>query len=208
MNRQTLTFPLLVTALLATSIASVCDAAERANVADERARLVLSEPPKEDSAEVLTVFKQLAAEKNRPGGQKTIDVVVVGQIGGMPNVWPDTHPNFPWYPGQASFFIVDNKVAKQFAQHAKHHGGQDNCTFCQQLAAKNVNAIAVVNLVNAEGQTLPIDVRKVVDLKEKQTVTLRGKAKLLAGSLLQIDADGIYLSEPTTANRTSRSSTK
>jgi hypothetical protein len=207
MNRQTLIFPLLMATLLATSIGSVCDASEDADVSAHRSRLTLSESPK-DAAEVLTVVKRLAAEKNRPGGQKVLDVVVVAQIGGMPNVWPDTHPHFPWYPGQASFFIVDNKVAKQFAQHAKHHGGHDNCTFCQQLAAKNVNAIAVVNLVDAEGKTLPIDVRKVVDLKEQQTVTLRGKAKLLAGSLLQIDADGIYLGEPTTAKRTTPSSTK
>jgi hypothetical protein len=207
MNRPTSIFPLWIAALFTTSIAGICDAAENADIAANRSRLILTESPKE-SAEVLTIFKQLAAEKNRPGGQKSLDVVVVGQIGGMPNVWPDTHPHFPWYPGQASFFIVDNKVAKQFAQHAKHHGGHDNCTFCQQLAAKNVNAIAVVNLVDAKGKTLPIDVRKVVDLKEKQTVTLRGKAKLLAGSLLQIDADGIYLSEPGTAQRPSRNATK
>src|SRR5262245_47135720 len=114
MNRQTHILTLLIAALFVTSIGGICNAAENADIAGQRARLVLSEPPKE-SAEVLTVVKQLAAEKNRPGGQKSLDVVVVGQIGGMPNVWPDTHPHFPWYPGQASFFIVDNKVAKQFA---------------------------------------------------------------------------------------------
>jgi hypothetical protein len=117
----------------------------------------------------------------------------------MPNVWPDTHPHFPWYPRQASFFMVDSKIAQQFVQHAKHHGGEDNCVFCRQLAAKNVNAIAVVNLVDAEGKTLPIDLQKLIDLKEKQTVTIHGRARLLAGSLLQIDADGIYLNQPATA---------
>ncbi|MEX0641195.1 MAG: hypothetical protein WD468_00760 [Pirellulales bacterium] len=179
-------------------VASRCEAADSAAVAAHRARLTITEPPR-DAQQVLTVFKQLAAEKNRPGGSAAREVVVFGQIGGMPNVWPDTHPKFPWYPGQASFFLVDSKIAKQFAQHAKHHGGHDNCVFCQQLAAKNVNAIAVVNLVDADGKTVPIDLQQVVPLKENQTVIIRGKAKLLAGSLLQIDADGIYVKPPATS---------
>jgi hypothetical protein len=197
----------LFAALLFTSSTQPGNAAENDTVSGHRKRLVLAEPPRE-AEQLLTVFKQLAAEKNRPSASAASEVVVVGQIGGMPNVWPDTHPHFPWYPGQASFFLVDTKIAKQFAQHAKQHGGEDNCVFCKQLAAKNVNAIAVVNLLDEKGKTLPIDLRKIVDLKEKQTVTIRGKAKLLAGSLLQIDADGIYVSQPTTANRSGRTSAK
>jgi hypothetical protein len=176
------------------------------NLASHRARLALPNPP-ENSQQVLTVFKQLAAEKKRGGGTAVQEVAISGQIGGMPNVWPETHPHFPWYHGQASFFLVDSKIARQFAQHAKQHGGEDNCVFCKQLAAKNVNAIAVVNLVDSQGKTLQIDLQKLVELKEGQTVTIRGKAKLLAGSLLQIDADGIYVHRPATADR-SRTSAK
>ena len=58
-----------------------------------------------------------------------MEVVVVGQIGGMPNVWTDTHPDFPWYAGQSSFFLVDTKIAAQFATHAKKHGGNHSCAF-------------------------------------------------------------------------------
>jgi hypothetical protein len=183
--------PLLAAALVA-SAAHNCVAADNAAAATHRARLTLAEPPR-DAEPVLAVYKHLASEKNRPGGSTARDVVVVGTVGGMPNIWPDTHPHFPWYPGQASFFMVDNKIAQQMAGHAKHHGGHDDCVFCRQLAAKNANAVAVVNLVDPQGKTLPIDLKQVIDLKEGQTVTIRGKAKLLAGSLLQIDADGIYV---------------
>jgi hypothetical protein len=182
-------------------------AADNAAAAAHRTRLIMAEPPR-DAEQVLEVFKQLTAEKKQPGAPTARQVVVVGQVGGMPNVWPDTHPQFPWYPGQASFFLVDSKIAKQFAQHAKQHGGEDNCVFCKQLAAKNVNAIAVVNLVDENGKTLPIDLRKLVELKENQTVTIRGKAKLLAGSLLQIDANGIYVAPKSSIARSTANSSK
>jgi hypothetical protein len=119
----------------------------------------------------------------------------------MPNVWPETHPDFPWYKGQASFFLVDAKVAAQFATHAKKHGGNHNCSFCQSLARKNANAIAVVNLTDAEGNTLRIDARELFDLNENATVVVRGKARLLAGRLLVIDADGIYVQDSSTIQR-------
>ena len=35
--------------------------------------------------------------------------------------------------------------------------------------------------------------RELLDLKENSTVVVRGKAKLLGGRLLVIDADGIHL---------------
>ena len=107
-------------------------------------------------------------------------MTVVGQIGGMPNVWPDLHPNFPWYEKQASFFVVDKKIASMFAEHAKHHGGNSsNCAFCQSLAAKNAHAVAVVNLVDENGEIIRLDARELLGLKENQTVVIRGKARLL-----------------------------
>ena len=65
----------------------------------------------------------------------------------------------------------------------------------------SVSAIAVVNLVDVHGKAVKIDLRELLDLKENQTVTIRGKAKLLAGSLLQIDADGIYVKPPASVAR-------
>jgi hypothetical protein len=142
---------------------------------------------------VLAVQKQLVAAKRQAEPAPSQEVVVAGQIGGMPNVWPETHPDFPWYKDQASFFLVDSKVAAQFATHAKKHGENHNCSFCQSLARKNANAIAVVNLTDEHGKTLRIDMRELMDLKERRTVVVRGKAKLLGGRLLVIDADGIHV---------------
>jgi hypothetical protein len=157
-----------------------------------RSRLQLSEAPKAAEG-VLAVQKKLVAAKKQAAASPSQEVVVVGQIGGMPNVWPETHPDFPWYKGQASFFLVDSKIAAHFASHAKKHGGNHNCSFCQSLARKNASAIAVVNLTDEQGKTLGIDTRELMDLRENTTVVVRGKAKLLGGRLLVIDADGVHV---------------
>ena len=132
-------------------------AAGNSEIAAHQARLQIAEVPK-DPQGVLAVQKELLAAKRQAAAANSREFVIVGQIGGMPNVWPETHPDFPWYKGQASFFIVDSKVASQFATHAKKHGGNHNCSFCQSLA-QNASAIAVVNLTDEQGKTLRIDAR-------------------------------------------------
>ena len=179
------------TAFLLFGCWSDCLANGAAEIAAHRTRLQIAQP--RQAEHVLGVQKRFLADKRNPAAPKTREVVVVGQIGGMPNIWPETHPDFPWYEGQASFFLVDRKVAEKFAAHARHHGGQE-CAFCRQLAAKNVNAIAVVNLVDENGEILRVDARKLLDLKERETVVVRGRAKLLAGAMLVIDATGVHVS--------------
>lgn len=158
--------------------------------AAHRERLRLAQEPKE-AQQVLAVQKSLVAARTQPKAPETREVVISGQIGGMPNVWPEMHPKFPWYEGQASLFLVDSKIAAQFATHAKQHAG-GNCTFCQALAEKNANAIAVVNFVDEHGEIIRTDARELLGLKENQTVVVRGKARLLGGAMLVIDADGVY----------------
>jgi hypothetical protein len=154
-------------------------------------QLRLSEEPK-DVQQVLAVQKSFVAGRSKPNAETTRGVVISGQIGGMSNLWPEQHPKFPWYEGQASFFLVDSKIASQFAAHAKHHGAGHNCAFCQALAEKNATAIAVVNFVDEKGEIIRTDARELLGLKENQTVIVRGKAKLLGGAMLVIDADGVY----------------
>jgi hypothetical protein len=160
-----------------------------------------------DAQQVVAVLKQLAADKSQPEALKTCDVVITGQIGGVPNVWPAEHPQFPWYRSQASFFLVDSKVAAQCTVRTMPSNGKV-CIVCQRQAAKNARAMAVVNLIDENGETLPVNARELMNLKENQTVFVRGKAKLLAGSMLVIDADGIYVPATQTAARGVNSAAK
>ena len=166
-------------------------AADPVDVAAQRSRLRLASVPQEPSG-VLATIAQLKVKKPSPGQAANQQVTIVGQIGGMPNPWTDSHPDFPWFAGQASFFLLDMKSAAQFAKHAKSHGGNHNCAFCQRLAARNAHNIAVVNLVDENGETLKIDARELLGLKENERVTIRGRAELLGGTMLVIHADGLH----------------
>src|SRR5688572_16348004 len=190
-SHRTLVFHVNSLALVL-ALAGLGLAAGSVDRAAQRTRLQLTDLP-ENAQQVLAVQKQLVAAKKTANASTTAEVVLVGQIGGMPNVWSDTHPDFPWYAGQSSFFLVDQKVAAQFASHAKKHGGNHSCAFCQSLAAKNAHAAAVVNLVDERGEIMRVDSRALLGLKENQTVVVRGTAKLLGGRMLVIDATGIHV---------------
>ena len=166
-------------------------AADPQQSAAARQQWTMAEPPPK-AADVLDVRRSLNAKKQPDGSANLAEVTVTGQIGGMPNPWTETHPDFPWYRGQASFFLLDSKVASQFARHAKSHGGHANCSFCQQLAAKNAHAVAVVNFVDAQGKVLKTDARELLALRENQKVVIRGKAQLLGGSFVVITAEAIH----------------
>src|SRR3954470_11501588 len=93
---------LLLGAIAATGTGIVL-AAGGADVASQQARLRLVEEPKKVQ-QGLEGQKTLVALRSKRDAGATEDVVIRGQIGGMPNVWPDLHPTFPWYEKQASFF--------------------------------------------------------------------------------------------------------
>jgi hypothetical protein len=190
-NRREIAMKYLI-AVVSLALVSPAFAAEPADVAAQRSRLRLASVPQQ-TASVLGTLQKLKSQRTAPGQNATIPVVLTGQIGGMPNPWNETHPDFPFFAGQASFFLVDDKIAAQFAHHAAHHGGGHNCTFCQNLAAKKANTVAVVNFVDEDGKILKIDARKLLGVEENQRVTIRGRAELLAGTMLVIHADGVHL---------------
>jgi hypothetical protein len=162
------------------------------DVATERERLQLASLPQQP-ASILGTIQKLKSQRTAPGQTASMPVVLTGQIGGMPNPWSETHPDFPFFAGQASFFLLDQKIAAQFAHHAAHHGGGHNCTFCQNLASKKANTVAVVNFVDEDGKILKFDARELLGVKENQQVTIRGRAELLGGTMLVIHADGVHI---------------
>lgn len=165
--------------------------------AAQRDRLLLAAEPA-GAVDVLAARAQAArAQAATPNRDENDMVVVVGRIGAIPNPWPDAHPDYPWYPAQASLFLVDRDTARQFAPHMKKHGKQSNCAFCRRLAEKNAHAIAVVNFVDDAGNILPTDARALLDLRDGQEIVVRGRAELLGGTMLVLHADGVYVGPST-----------
>jgi hypothetical protein len=178
------TLALIVLLIVANLVLAAGDA--RSNAA-HRDRLQLASEP----AGAVDVLAARARAAQPDAADRK--VVVVGRIGGMPNPWPDMHADYPWYPGQASLLLVDLDTSRQFAAHMKAHGTNTaDCMFCRRKAEKSATSIAVVNFVDDAGNILPVDARELLDLRAGQTIVVRGTAELLGGTMLVINADGVY----------------
>ncbi len=75
----------------------------------------------------------------------------------------------PWDTGKASFLIAELPDEG----HGEGHDA-DNCPFCKRKAAKAPTAI--VQFVDAAGQVIPIDARKLFGVDKKDVVVIRGQA--------------------------------
>jgi hypothetical protein len=122
-----------------------------------------------------------------------LDVVLVGSVGGVPNPSDQSTPDFPFAKGQAIFFLVDPEFAAEAEEHAHTHAEGEECAFCAAHAADSAHAIAVVQFADEKGKPLPVDARDLFELKEKETVVVKGKAKAAANGMITVDATGLYV---------------
>lgn len=117
----------------------------------------------------------------RADSQDADEVTVVGRIGGDTN---------PWIEGQAAFLVVDSSLKPC---NEKDDDGcptpWDYCCDADSLLTHK----ALVKIVDADGKTIPTDARKLLGLKELQTVVVHGKAKRDESGNLTVLADGIYV---------------
>ncbi|QDT72000.1 hypothetical protein [Lacipirellula limnantheis] len=122
-----------------------------------------------------------------------LDVVLVGSVGGVPNPSDQSTPDFPFAKGQAIFFLVDPEVAAEAEEHAHTHAPGEECAFCAAHAGDAAHAIAVVQFADEKGKPLAVDSRELFELKEKETVVVKGKAKAAANGMITVDATGLYV---------------
>lgn len=122
-----------------------------------------------------------------------MDVVLVGSVGGVPNPSEQSHPEFPFAKNQAVFFLADPEAVLEMEEHEHQHAPGEECSFCAAHAADSAHLLAVVQFADEAGKPLPVDIRDLFNLKEKETVVVRGKAKVAPGGILTVDADGLYV---------------
>jgi len=152
------------------NIPSVPDAV----VSGHRDRLLLTAEP-EDLVTVLDIRESLKEPR---------EVALVGTIGGMKN---------PWTNGKAQFVLADPTAPPP--GEAEHECTNPGCKFCAAKKKKDdpIYAVAVVEFVDAAGKILPIDARRLFDLKADQTVVVRGQARVNEVGCMVVQADGIYV---------------
>lgn len=106
-------------------------------------------------------------------------ITILGRIGGAEN---------PWVEGRAAFTIVDPKL-----EPCKPDEGcptpWDYCCSTDQLPGNR----ALVKVVDSSGDTVEQDARKLLGVKELQTVVVKGTAKRDEAGNLTVLASGIYI---------------
>jgi hypothetical protein len=109
------------------------------------------------------------------------EVTLVGRIGGDVN---------PWIEGQAAFLIVD-KALKPCNEKDDDACPTpwDYCCDADSLAEHK----ALVKVVDGSGKTVAADARKLLGLKELQTVVVHGKAKRDEAGNLTVLAEGVFV---------------
>lgn len=92
----------------------------------------------------------------------------------------------PWETGQAAFLI--SEVPDE--GHGKGHD-VDNCPFCKRKAAQAPKGM--VRFLDAEGQPIPIDARKLFGVEKNDIVVIYGAVAVGELNTLMIDASGLHV---------------
>lgn len=109
------------------------------------------------------------------------EVILVGRIGGSEN---------PWIQGRAAFSIVDNSL--KACSDIPGDGCDKPWDYCCETD-KLPTAMALIKFVDEEGNLIKSDARKLLNLKELQTVVVKGKAKRDDTGNLTVFASGIFV---------------
>lgn len=130
----------------------------------------------------------VSAEPTEP-----MDVVIVGTIGGLANPWEETQPDFPFSDNRASFFLADPGAVAELEASGHVHAPGEECAFCAAHATDGSAMLAMVRFLDENGKVLPIATEQLFDVKERDTVVIRGSARIVAGGMMIVDATGIYV---------------
>jgi len=124
---------------------------------------------------------------------EAMDVAMVGKVGGLTNPWEETQREFPFVKNQAILFLSDPQAIAENEEAGHVHAPGEECAFCAAHAEENSSMIAMVRFVDEEGKVVPIDSRQLFDVKLLDTVVISGKARVVEGGMLVVDAIGLYI---------------
>ena len=124
---------------------------------------------------------------------QAVEVVMLGNIGGLANPWADTHREYPFAKTKAVIYLADPEAVIENEEAGHKHAPGEECAFCAAHAADKADKLAIVQFVDEKGKVLPTDARQLFDVKEQDSVVVSGKARVTAGGILVVEARGLYV---------------
>lgn len=129
-----------------------------------------------EPANAVAVAELVKSAKNED------QVVVVGRIGGNVN---------PWVEGTAAFLLIDESLTPCNERE------DDACPTPWDYCCDDVDLIktstVLVKFVDEEGAGIATDAKTLLNLKELDTVVIRGQAKRDEAGNLTVLADGLFV---------------
>jgi hypothetical protein len=116
--------------------------------------------------------------------QGEVPVVLVGRIG--------SDAETTWDPGKAAFVVADLATPAAKPSHGGVGHDHENCPFCKAEKKSRLDSTALVHVVDAQGQPLPFDARKLLPLRAEQTVVVQGTATVDGLGNLVVKASGVF----------------
>jgi hypothetical protein len=136
----------------------------------DKSKFILAEEP--DDAVGVMIAREDAKDKE--------EIVLLGRIGGREN---------PWIKGRSAFMVIDasmNVVASGEESGSKQVCLDDCC------ATLRKGSTMLVKIVDAQGRTLPIDARQLLDVDANDIVVVKGKVQRDKDSC-SVAATGVYV---------------
>ncbi|MEQ8210009.1 MAG: hypothetical protein RH917_09275 [Lacipirellulaceae bacterium] len=121
------------------------------------------------------------------------EIVLVGSVGGLANPWKETEPAFPFSKEHAVLYVVDSAELQEYEAHEHNHAPGEECAFCAAHAGDQSKLMARVEFKGKDGKLLTVPTQKLFELKEKETVVVKGTARIAPGGTLVVEADGLYV---------------
>lgn len=170
-------FPIGVCCLTA-ALLTGCTVSTDPTIAAQRERLLLDEEPP-GAVGVLDLAESLVDDQQA----ESLQVVVLGKIGGVEN---------PWTDGMATFVIADPFLLMELEDGP--HGADCDCPFCRASSeSSNTDGMALVQVLDDQGRIIPIDARELLGIENDETIVIQGQASVNQLGHLVLSANGVYV---------------
>ena len=115
--------------------------------------------------------------------EKVQEVTITGTI--------DANGHDPW-ENETSSFVVMDASEQYFKATAAHNHDDGDCPFCKQKSEPN-QYMAMIEIVGDDGQIFNRSAQPILGLKQKQTITIRGDAKINEQNMLVVTAKQLHV---------------
>jgi len=114
-----------------------------------------------------------------------LDVVVTGRIDGL------GQPT--WDPARAAFLLCDLSMELEEEHDGAPSHDASSCPFCRKKEKERAAGLAMIEIVDPEGNVPAVDARDLLKLADGQVLVIRGQGAIDGLGNLVVRSDGVFV---------------